>query len=163
MLEEKLKILGHVALKFSKRSQGKYEKDELMNEAWLRKNVRTSNKPSYLFMASRSAMIDYMRVQQKSRNVHQAHLHPLYTETGFSIEPVIKPKNDLDFFSDLDTMLERFSRTNKLITKLMLRSIPMTQIAKAVGLSASRVHQRWGRIKATLSIRYKICCLENQR
>lgn len=166
-LENKIRILRIVARK--RIFNNNFEIDELVNQAMLRKNVREAKEPSFLAMVGRSAMIDYIRIERgrssywdprahkkinKPAYKYKTFFHSLQTEEGFTIEPVIFPFNDIEFRDSLEKMLRGFTRSQKLITKMILAGFTIKVIGKAIGCSQSNVSQIWKRLKAILRIKY---------
>ncbi|HUV63531.1 MAG TPA: hypothetical protein VMW24_06500 [Sedimentisphaerales bacterium] len=69
-LADKRYLLASIAVKFARYSAGRYEVDELINEAWLSKHVRNAKEVPILWQAGRWAMITYMHQQQRDTPNH---------------------------------------------------------------------------------------------
>jgi RNA polymerase sigma factor (sigma-70 family) len=165
MLEEKIEILRCVARRFK---TNRFEIDELVNEAWLRKNIREANDASYLSMAGKSAMIDYMRTNTGFKLKHRCyfHQHNLFEDGHQIIQPSSHDPSEVAFFDELNYTIRNFTRTQKLITKAILSGITMRSIGKIIGCSESNVSQIWSRLREILKVRYKCKYneyLENQK
>ena len=62
-LDDKRYLLASIAKRYVR--FGRYEMDELINEAWLSKHVRVAKDTSILWMAGNWAMQNYMKRQEK--------------------------------------------------------------------------------------------------
>lgn len=165
-VDEKQHILRWTAKKYTGwHTSGRYEIDELINEAWLNIEVRNTQERWKLFIAARWAMLSYMRRQQKSWRQSRIYTHPLINEEGkYIVEPRIIPFNSIDFRDDMERMCHDLTRTEKLVLKLRLEGLPWKQIAKAIGFnfkySDNHVGQIYVKICALIRIRFKIGYIE---
>lgn len=162
-VEERRAMLASIAIRYA---GWRYEVDELINEAWLRKSVRKAQHPAFVFIAGRSAMIDYMRSQQGRRDRKRYWLHPLFTdahqseETHPSNEPIVFPFDEVEFKDDLERICQGMTREHKLITRMLLAGGTQKQAARAIGLTESRISQIWQSLRARIRIQYEISHVE---
>ena len=159
-IDEKRDILASVAKKFA---GWRYEVDELINEAWLKERIREAQHPAEVFMCGRTAMIDYMRKQEKYRvgRKRRVWFHPLVLEhddTGdrYNKEPETVCFDNVAFRDDLERRCRGFTREQKLVLTARLDGIPHRQIAKVIGVCESRVSQIWANLRAIMRIQYEI-------
>ncbi len=118
-IDDKRYLLASIAWKFASRSQGRYEVDELINEAWLNPHVRKAKETSLLWMAGRWAMISYMHKMQKdNRKRWKIKTCSLYNKEGrYVCEPAaVTPVDIRELREDLERMMWRLTPKQKRIT-----------------------------------------------
>jgi hypothetical protein len=109
----------------------RFERDELVNEAWLRKSVRAATQAHHVAKAGRNAMYDYCRNQigrYKPKPVPQNLTDDVLLEDELP-----------DLWMDFDCMTSRLNQTQKLVLKLRADWFDDTEVAKIIGVKHSYV------------------------
>lgn len=147
--EHRLNILKKMAYKHA---SNRFMPYELMNEMWLRPQVRKAQSVPFLMIAARNAMWDYFRMQLGKRGEKKPHhvtLDPL-------LEDKIAEIAEIDAKMDFDSAISRLSRTQKLILKLRADFFTYREIGKIVGVSACRIQQLLHPIQRDLKLQRKL-------
>lgn len=153
LLDEMLTILGWLANRFAGRSDGRYEANELINEAWLVENVRNACTRQRMFMAARWAMIAYMQREQKIHHKSPPRIRALSSD--FDIP--IYQSSELDYLDELNAFINRFSKENQAIIKLRLEGLEWKQIARCIGeITKQAVQVRFSSCMAKIRIAWII-------
>ena len=154
-LEDKRYLLVSVARRYV---SYRYEIDELINEAWLDKNVQKQTETGGFWQAARWAMINYMKRQEK-RNRKKWHIHtqPLITgDEEYIIEPEITPFNNFDHAHDLVWLCKGLTRQQRLIVKMRMDGFEWKEIAHAIGdVSKQYAHDIWVESCTHIKMRYE--------
>ena len=155
-LEDKRYLLVSVARRYA---SYRYEIDELINEAWLDRNVQKQTETGRFWSAARWAMINYMKRQEK-RNWKKYHIHttPLIVgDEEYIIEPEVTPFNNIDYAHDLAWLCKGLSSRQRLVVKMRLDGFEWREIAQAIGgVSKQRVSQIWFEVCEIVRNRYEM-------
>jgi ATP/maltotriose-dependent transcriptional regulator MalT len=114
---------------FNRKSQGRFEVDELANEAWLR-------SIKYPTQAPKQAMIDYMRVEDNFRCKEPPQFAP-FIDNMIGLYPT----NHYTFIDSLRNLLRGLSLCDIRIFCLELAGYTQREIGKEVSLSAWSVNR----------------------
>jgi RNA polymerase sigma factor (sigma-70 family) len=145
-------LLCSIAQRYTRISRGKYEVDELINEAWLDKNVRKAPSRKYLCMAGHWAMKRYMKSQERRWRPRKWTIRSLYDNSEYYVEPTVE---DPETLLAVDNILHALSHSNKherLLVGLRLRGWNMRRIARRFGVTGTTVRNRLEKIRKMLSV-----------
>ena len=150
--DEKRFMLVSIAKRFM--YSGRYEIDELVNEAWLSPSVRDKDAPPLVWLAGRWAMLAYMKKEQRfGRHIHTQSLH---CENGPGFDKIVIPDNMEMVFDDLRVMLNGLSKREKDILAARFDGEQLRPLGRRFGISYERVRQIQQSALAKMRIRYQI-------
>jgi len=162
-IADKRYLLASIAVKFTRHSGGRYEVDELINEAWLSRHVRDAKEVPLLWQAGRWAMITYMHQQQRDTPNHwyRCTFTSLYREPGAKCVYTIEPECTeipwrLDTLDALEYMARNLSDREREIMALRFSGSQLKEIGAVIGISRERVRQIVEAVKAKMRIQYEI-------
>ena len=154
-LNDKRYLLVSIARKYA---SYRYEIDELVNEAWLNKNVRAQTERKRFYIAARWAIISYMRKQEKrGHKKYHIHTQPLITgENRYITEPEVVPFNNLEYIGLYSWLRKGLTPKQKLIVELRLNGLEWKEIGRTLGHSKQYVFQLWKKACGIMKERYQL-------
>lgn len=153
-LNDKRYILCSVARRYA--CYKRYEIDELINAAWLVKNVREQEETGMFWMAARWAMINYMKQQEKT-NCKKYHIHtsPLIVGDSLTVEPETIPFNNVDYDCDFQWLTRPLTDRQRLVVKMKLEGFNWREIGRKIGYCGEYAKQIWKRASEVIRRRYE--------
>lgn len=131
--DQRRQVLERIAPSVQHTFYWKFERDELVNEAWLRKSVRAAQQAHHVVRVGFNAMYDYCRNQIGRHNPK-----PIPQKL---CDDVLVEDELPDAWMDFDCMTSRLNRTQKLVLKLRADWFDDTEVAKIIGVNHSYVNQ----------------------
>ena len=128
--EQILRILNTVARKYSKRSKGKFEVDELVNEVWLYGYVQKLKDIQLVWLRARLDMIKYMRrYSTKTSTLYENRLRNF----DYRQRRCFPTMPDLSIDTTELFILPGLSKKQRMIVLLLAEGFNQNEISKIMG------------------------------
>ena len=128
--EQILRILNTVARKYSKRSKGKFEVDELVNEVWLYGYVQKLKDIQLVWLRARLDMIKYMRrYSTKTSTLYENRLRNF----DYRQRRCFPTMPDLTIDTTELFILPGLSKKQRMIVLLLAEGFNQNEISKIMG------------------------------
>ena len=125
------------AHKLAKKTNYKYEPDELVNACWIMGAIQRLDNIKFAYKRAMFDMIDYIRLQEKLRSKAQPDILEFLPNTYI----VENKEPELDKRDQVDNIISVLEPMERLIIKLYLDDFNFQEIGKITGYHPSRISQ----------------------